>query len=265
VNVENFEHTYGLDFREFLLNKLSFQCKGDKTYSLRRFASDLKVQPGTLSHVLSGKRKVTEKFILKLSPFLSLAPRQVEDFCNQARKNSAPLIPPPVYQAIEQDVFEAVSEWHYDAILELTHLKNFKPDDRWISLKLNVNLMEVRAAIDRLIRLDLLRISGDKWIDMSRSNTTIVDPNFTNAANRKYQRQILELSHKAVDTVPIEKRDHTSMTLTLRETDIPKIKKKIARFRRRLTEEIGKNRAKHDQVYQMSFSLFPLTGEKGEL
>lgn len=223
------------------------------------------MQPGTLSHVLSGKRKVTEKFILKLTPILNLAPRQVEEFCNQARKNVAPVIPAPVYRPMEQDVFEAVSEWHYDAILELTHLKNFKPDDRWIALKLNLNLMEVRAAVDRLLRLDLLRISGDKWIDMSRANTTIVDPNFSNAANRKYQKQILQLSHKAIDVVPVEKRDHTSMTLTLRENDVQKIKKKIARFRRRLAEEIGKNRTKHDQVYQMSFSLFPLTVEKGEL
>lgn len=57
------------------------------------------------------------------------------------------------HKDISVDIFQAVSEWYYDAILELTHIAEVKSCPKWIAKKLNLNINQVNMALDKLTML----------------------------------------------------------------------------------------------------------------
>lgn len=166
---------------------------------------------------------------------------------------------PKNHQSLALDTFNVIADWYHDAILELTHIKNFKPDIKWIADCLGISPNEVRVAKERLERLDLLEVSDGRWIDLSRNNTTNSSNDLTSAALRKLQKKILELSAEALMDLPRTERDHTSITVAMDSSDLNEVKKRIKNFRFELAAFIERKGAKADSVYQFAFSAFPLT------
>jgi len=55
------------NFRIFLQNELIDRCKKKAAYSLRAFSRSLKINHAASSQILSGKRKLTKKMMMRLS------------------------------------------------------------------------------------------------------------------------------------------------------------------------------------------------------
>jgi uncharacterized protein (TIGR02147 family) len=247
------------DFRLFLQQELMRRCQKNPRYSLRSFAKALNTNPATLSTILAGKRTLTLNTINKMGSQLALSSSEIQAYCSNLQNASKGSKATIDYQQMALDTFTAISEWYHDAILELTHLQFFQPESKWIARVLGVTVNEVNIAIERLCRLKLLHINGESWTDLSQSNQVGTAEIDTSPALRRYQKQILELSLKALEEIPREKRDHTSTTLTLSEKSLPQIKNQIRKFRNELAASIRKSKKDHDQVYQLAVSIFPLT------
>lgn len=246
------------DFRKFLQDELISRCKKNKGYSLRAFARQMGVNHATLSCLLAGKRTLTKAAIVKLSKALNLSSKQIDQFLHFHESTSQNSVMTE-HQILTIETFTAISEWHYAAILELTHVTNFQPEIKWISASLGITIAEARDAVDRLVRLELLEINGDKWIDTSRNITTNLTNNFTSAALRQLQSKILKLSHDALENLPRTQRDHTSLTVAMQTRDLDEVKERIKKFRFELVNFIERKKTKPDAVYQFAFSVFPLT------
>ena len=243
------------DFRLYLQNELLRRCEANPRYSLRSFASNLQTNPAILSTLLSKKRTLTEAHIRKFGTALSLDPSTVNNFVQSLKEART-----PTYQELTQDVFLAISEWYYDAILEMTGLKSFKPDSKWIAKVLGISINEVNAAVQRLIRLELLEIDKKgKWKDLSKSNSNTLDSDFSNVAMRKYQKKILEKSIEAVEKLPRTERDHTSMMVCGDPKDLKKVKEMIRDFRHSVAAYLERNSSKSEEVFQLAVSIFPIT------
>ncbi|MGE3974802.1 MAG: TIGR02147 family protein [Bdellovibrionales bacterium] len=249
------------NFRKFLQQELMKRCERNPSYSLRAFAKSLRLSHATLSHILAGRRPLTNKMIQRIGLTLGLGPQEVALFQSPTR-SQAQNMAPNNYHELTIDTFTAISEWYHDAILELTHLKNFKADTKWIAKSLGITINEVNMAAERLARLELLEIKGKKWTDLSQNNSTSLDPDFTSVALRKYQKKILELSLKALEEVPKVKREHASNMLAFQKSDLEEVRKRIHRFRWSLTKFIQRKEAKPDEVYQLALSFFPITKDK---
>lgn len=249
------------DFRLFLQQELIRRCDGNPAYSLRAFARHLRVDAATLSSLLAQKRKVTPKTVRKLGSALSLTPAQIDSFVTPLQPYLAELSSTQTYQQITHDTFVAISDWYHDAILELTRVRDFKPEGRWIAKVLGISASEVNAAVDRLQRLELLEIKNGKWVDASRFNSNTLDANFSSAAMRKYQKVILEKSIHALETLPRTERDHTSLMVVGNQKSLQKVKALIAKFRRQLADLLQSEKPA-DEVYQISISLFPISKVK---
>ena len=255
------------EFREYLKKEFIKKCQTNPKYSLRTFARKLNISHATLSHLLRGKRPLTAQTILYLAKALELQPKQLAQFHipsgnahhnNRVRENLT-------FKEIELDTFEAISDWYHDAILELTKVKQFKSDPAWIAKALGISKREVSAAIKRLERLKLLKITEDeKWLDQSQFNTTIKN-DFTTVALRKLQRQVLEKALLALEEVPYEKRDQSSVTLSIDAQDFPKAKRMIKDFRRKLCDNLKRKDSPPTQVYQLGISFYPITNIKEEV
>jgi uncharacterized protein (TIGR02147 family) len=249
-----------LDFRRYLQSELVRRTKVNPKYSLRAFARSLGIQPNFLSKILLGQRSVTHATIIRLGLKLGLTPTEIDGFAQKAAQmKSTTAVLVPSYQTLMIDHYHVISDWYHFAMLELATVQNFIPKPQWIARVLGVTVTEVHAAIERLVRLDFLEIKENgKWIILDKGNSTTIGSELTSSALRKMQKQILTQALVALEEVPIEKRDQTSMTMAIDSSLIPEAKLRITRFRRELSSFL-ENGKKKDQVYQLALSLFPLT------
>jgi hypothetical protein len=65
---------------------------------------------------------------------------------------------------------------------------------------------------------------------------------------------------EALEDVPLESRDQSSMTMAIDPSLLPEAKAKIRDFRRSLCAFLQENARPKSEIYQLSISLFPVGG-----
>jgi uncharacterized protein (TIGR02147 family) len=247
------------DFRLYLQSELVRRCQKNPKFSLRSFARLLQMDYSTLSKILRGQRPVGQRAMRKIAAKLGLGPEQIARFSGQAAVEVTETLSQAEYQRLSLDSFQIISDWYHYAILELMRVEGFKPDPRWIARALGISVAEVQAAVERLERVGIIEIARDgRWLDRSDGNTTTVGNEFTATAFRNLQKQVLERALEALEAVPYELRDQSSMTMAIDSRKLPAARQKIKAFRRELDQFLSRG-GKRDQVYNLSVSLYPLT------
>ena len=249
-----------MDFRYTLQNELIERCKRNPKYSLRAFARTLAIEPSALSKILKAKRMITPTMLSRLGIKLGLGPKEIELYKKRLgiKKMKSSVRTEKEYKQLTVDTFHIISDWYHYAILELTTVKDFVPSPPWISKALGLTVSEVNIAVDRLKRLEFLQVEEDgSWKDCSGEITTVGN-DFTAAAFRKLQSQVLTMGQAALEEVPLETRDQTSMTMAIDTQKMPEAKKLIQDFRRELCAFLQAT-SERDEVYQLGISLYPLT------
>lgn len=193
----------------------------------------------------------------RISSQLGLGPDRISHFeqgLSLPRRRAASV---EAFTQLNLDTYTVISDWYHYAILELVRLKNFQPNPAWIAKTLSITVSEVNFAIERLQRLGMLEISKHGWQQKAGQLTTI-GSKLTATALRKLQQQILAQATDALNSVPMQQRDQSAMTMSIDSSKIAEAKLRIQKFRRELCEflEAGDN---CDEVYQLSISLFPIS------
>ncbi|WP_413287705.1 TIGR02147 family protein [Bdellovibrio sp. HCB337] len=251
------------NFRSLLQETLVERCRHNPNYSLRSFARSLQVEPSALSQMINGKRPITEKMKLRLGSALGLSVEQLHKL--PTSEDMTAVRAAPEFQQMTLDSFAVISDWYHYAILELTYIDGFKSDAAWISQRLGITKSEANIAIERLLRLGLLKQdTKGRWIDASENGElSHLTPEATSDAARKYQVQLLEISKRAVQEIPLAKRNHTSATMCFDPEDLAVAVEAITKFRRGFARDFQPKKAK--DVYQLQISFFPLTKLKENL
>lgn len=242
-------------FRNYLKQDFIKRVNKNPKYSLRSYANYLQINHATLSSLLSGKRKITQNTVEKLSDKLNIDPKSLHHFLSDNNDNDFE------FKLIEQDMFALMSLWYFDAIIELSTISKFDFNFQNIAKTLNITKLQAREAVTSLRDFGLLVINDDnKRVKAKYPNTSnILNDQFTSSANRKYQMSILSKSIEAVEEVGIDRRSHTSTTMAVNFKDLKKAKKMINEFRKKLTKELQIKSNNPDEVYQLQISFFPLT------
>lgn len=258
-------------FRLYLQSELIKRCKKNPSYSIRAFARALGSDISTLSKILSGKRTVGRLTIERMGARLGLNPNQVAYFLKQNKTATAAETAATNkksmgtgaevaddYRQLTMDSFSIISDWYHFAILELMATSDFRDDRRWIARVLGIRVSEANAAIERLVRVGLIEILEDgTWKHLSDGRTSI-SPNYTTAAMRSMQKQILEKAIDALENIPFEVRDQSSIATAMNSKLLPEAQEKIKNFRRELAAFV-RSEGPLDSVYQLSIAFYPLT------
>jgi hypothetical protein len=233
--------------REFQLRKLK-----NPAYSLRAFARDLNLQPSGLSEILSGKRGLTRNVGLKLSARLDVpeAASLVRDLKGRNERGTHP------FSQLERDTFQMIADWHYFAILSLAETADFQPDSAWVAQRLGIPPGKAAEALATLERLELLVRRGGRLAPSGKRFCTTTD--IADIAIQRAHRQNLDLASQALQTVPVDERDFSLMSIAIDPKRIPGAKEKLRKFRRALATYLEGGSEK-TEVYRLSFQLFPLT------
>lgn len=249
-------------FRIFLQDDLINRCKQNPSYSLRAYARDLQIDNSALSKLLSGKRKLGKNIIRKLVEKLDLDTDSFEFFLNNMDADLSEV--EIEYKQLAIDSFAIISDWHHYAILELLRVDQFQPNVDWISKSLGMKSFEVKVALERLLRVGLIKFdSKQNIIDISGGKTTNISDEMSHSALRKMQKQLLEKSIQCLEDVEYEKRSHTSMTMAIDTEKLTEAVEEIKKFRRKMGKLLSRGH-KRDQVYNLSIALCPLSNIKIE-
>ncbi|CAN5578156.1 hypothetical protein BH09PLA1_BH09PLA1_14350 [soil metagenome] len=247
-------------FRGVLQAELARRCAKNPRYSLRSFAEQLKIDHATLSQLLRGRRAITPRTIDLLGRRLKLSERDIETYVAYEQLVSSAHVDTDDLRQLTADAAEVVADLHHFAILELTHLRDFRPDTRWIARVLGRSVDDVNLAIQRLLRLGLLEMADqNRWIDRSGSTVAHLGE-FAHIVIRRLSEQARKLSLRSLKQVPASYRVHTSTTMAIATRDLPKATEHIARFRRQLEKLLSNDRSNcADDVYHLRVELFPIT------
>jgi uncharacterized protein (TIGR02147 family) len=253
-------------FRSYLRSELLRRCRANPRYSLRAFARTLDYDPSSLSKILQGRRPLGPRTIERFGSALGLDEKAVRQFIYDERVSKVqgylPTSPDNAYHQLSLDTFQVISDWYHYAILELIHVKGFRPSVRWIANTLCLRSNEVEAAIARLKKVGLLKVTEKgRFIEVRGDRLTTVGTPGSTAAFRNMQRQLLLKALHAMEATPIDERDQSSMTMAIDSRKLPQAKEKIRRFRRELCGFLTRVNER-DAVYALTVALFPLSHRK---
>lgn len=244
-------------FRALLVNEFEKRKEKNSSYSLRAYANFLLINPACLSVILRGKRPLTAKLVQRFSNRLNLSPEDLSHITSTAEKGSK-----ANYEIMTFEMFQMLSEWHYDAICELVKLDGFRNDSKWISAQLNVDVTKVNIAIERLLKYDFLSKDEFNNLHLEKADNDLHVDDFTDVALRKLQEKALELSKDAINSVNIESRFHGTMTMAIDQKKLPEAKKELRKFKQKFCTKIQNKSDSCNAVYQLQLSFFPLTNKE---
>jgi uncharacterized protein (TIGR02147 family) len=248
-------------FRLFLQAELGRRCARNPQYSLRAFAKFLGIDHATLSQLLRGKRALTARAILKLGTRIGLDRPAIDRYAARAASVAEYAEDEAGWDEVQQltsDTASIIADWYHFAILELTRLRDFKTDSRWIARVLGITADEVNIALTRLTRLGLLEMVGpDRWIDRAGDLTASL-ADFNRAAVQRLSERVRPLLVRALGTVEPGYCEHSTTALALRTARVPNVLERIARFRRELITLLEHD-PERDDVYHLEINFFPIT------
>jgi len=247
-----------INSKEWLESYLSKKIEKNPRYSLRAFAARVEINPSVLSRVLTGKRELTFKMAVRIADALALDPIERSQLLSSTLKNrpKEELTKTKEVKDLTVDCFMAMSDWYHYAICQLLYVEEFKEDNKWIAKTLGVSELEVKLAINRLIKLEILdRDEKGNLFRTSGHFQTTTD--VASAGLRKFQKQILERAIESLEDDPILERDITSMTMAINVDKISEAKQKIKQFRQEMADflEVGER----TRVYNLGVHLVPLS------
>ena len=149
--------------RDVLQEELARRCTDNPQYSLRAFARDLGTDHSSLSQVLRGRRRLTERAVRAFGAALGLDATTLDGYVALEARRADPGADEAALRSVRElteDALAVVSGLEHHAILELTHLDAFRPDVSWIARVLDLTPDQVNVALQRLVRLGMLTMEN---------------------------------------------------------------------------------------------------------
>lgn len=254
-----------LTIKQRIQEELKKRKVNNSSYSLRALARDLNINHSLLSRIIASKIQMTPKIFDRVAGPLKLTKEEIEQFQKEIKQRkktqSKERIITSNFRQLKIEEFKIIQDGYNFAILELVNLEGFEPTGEWISNKLNINEQEAQMAIERLLTLNLIeKNSKGKYCKVS-SYVSVMTPEYTALAMKKRQVDVLKKAIHSLENLPIEKRDNSSITLSIDSDMLPEIKEKIKKMRRSLANNITQKSKKRDHVYELVIALFPWTKE----
>lgn len=238
----------------YLIDVLEERKRRNPKYSQRAFARDLKLSPGRLSDILTGRRLPGSELTARIAEALDLSLDESKAIINLVKKQRFLSTSGAVSQLNEDD-FSLIADWEHYAILMLMGTSDFQSNLSWVSERLQISELRVQNSLERLERLKLIQLKKSSWIRLKNQITTTHD--IPSAVLRESHRQNLEQALDSLSKHSVEVRDITSITLPTNPQKIPEAKKLIRDFRRKMTKLLTED--ERTEVYNLNIQLVPVT------
>ena len=242
-------------YSQVLKNGLTQKQALNPKYSLRAYARELNIHPSVLSLAIKGERTLTEKDTLSVLSKMNLSPEE-EVLFRESFKHVLTAHNKKIF-LLETDFHEPIiTDWEYFACLELFDLNDFKVNAESVSKKLNIGIERSQEVLNILLEKQLIKKDENLSYQKVHFSLATTD-NVPSQVIRQSHHRGLEMAKEKLETVPLELRDYSSLTLAIDPAKLDEVKSMISDFRQKLVTFMST--ANRSEVYRFSFQVFPVS------
>jgi uncharacterized protein (TIGR02147 family) len=261
-----------LDYRNFLTDWFKEKKKKNPRYSIRAFARSLKLNAGTVTRILQGKRNISKKVITRIIEHFKLRQKEAEYFellviFNQSKKAEEKRIYyerimnflKVNHKKIEAGQYEYFNQWYNIAVREILNFYPFDGDFSTLAkfLEPRIKPGQAKNAVKLLEKLRLIKKNKKGTYRLSDSFITTGEK-WKGTAIHAFQMAMAELGKKSLDRFPKGERDISTLSLGLSPQGLARIREVLKETRKQIMA-ISKSEKKVNRAYQLNFHLFPLS------
>ncbi|MBN1759246.1 MAG: TIGR02147 family protein [Chitinispirillaceae bacterium] len=261
------------DYHQFFKAFYQYSKATKRFFSYRYLAQRSGVAASLLIAVMRGERRITPTVAKKYAEGMELTARETEyllamvDFeraRTHTRKNEAfsrmvRLRGQSKIRYLDADQYEYFSHWYHSAVREMISLPFFREDHAWIGATLHppVRAKTVGRSLKLLERLHLL-VRDEKGILRVTDKAVSSEYEIQTLALRNFTLEMIERARESLETVPVEKREVSGLTMGVSDECIERIKQRIRIFKEEIISMVVDDTNTSRNVYQMNFQFFPL-------
>jgi uncharacterized protein (TIGR02147 family) len=262
------------NFREFLKDVYDDRREKNESFSLRAFTKLVGFSsPNYMRMITSGERNLTDAGIKKVSAYLKFKKNASNFFTslvyfNQAKTNEEKrkYFEKICYfkafceiKRIDHQSYQYLSKWYYPAIRELTLLKGFKEDPRWIAAKLHPSITPQQVKDALVLLKDLGFLQYDKRNRIKPADVNIrTDVEVVNLSLWNFHHEMIHQALEKLEQTEPDFRDMLSVTLALNHKGLKKIKTALYEFCEEITVDAAYSKDA-EAVYQLNMQLFNMS------
>jgi uncharacterized protein (TIGR02147 family) len=260
------------DYRKYLNDFYKEKKSKDAFFSFRYISRRVGIDHGLLIKIFQGERHIGSKSISRFSDLLKLSPRQTEYFGllvlygkaktdDEIRHYFEKILAFSEVQShkVESDKYEFYQKWYYTAVREIINILPFSGDYTGLSSMVEppITPAEARKAVALLERLGFIRRNAEGFYEQTAPFITTGE-GWKSTAIRSFQKECLHLAERALDEIPKDTRDISTVTLTLDDNGFEMVRERIVAFQKELIGIAGACE-KVNRVYQVDLQVFPMT------
>jgi len=263
-----------LDYRQYLRDFYASQKLKSRAFSHRAFSRRAGLRSSNyLSLIMKGQRDLSSEMAPRFARACGLDKQEASFFCDLVAYSQAKTTEEKnryherlarfgrfreAHQLLgEQTAYH--QHWYMPAIRELVSLPGFDEDPKWIASQLEpaISPRQAADALETLCRLGLLVQGAGGKLRQAQSLIT-TGPGPLGHQIFLYHQGMLDMAKQALDRLPRELRDISSLTLCVAEATLPVLKQRIREFRQELLQ-LAELESCPERVVQLNFQMFPLS------
>jgi len=150
-------------------------------------------------------------------------------------------------------------EWWHPVIHELLRIGDFKADWEGLGRRLRpaITPEQARESVALLEEIGLIRKDANDCWKPTEAVITFGE-GWSSVAVRQFQIHTFAMARHALEEVPVDERDVSTLTLSVGESTFREIRSRLALVRQEILA-LARSERSPDRVCQMNLALFPLT------
>jgi uncharacterized protein (TIGR02147 family) len=262
-----------LEYRDFLRDYYEERKNRHNWFSYRYIASKTGVDASFLVKVIQKQMHLADRSISEMREFLGLQDKEGEYFETLVHFNKAKRpteikqyfekiisLRTPYTSPLDANKYEFFHKWYNIAIYELLSFFPYRENEAHIlaqALNPPISVAECRRAIGLLESLQMIRKEPDGTYKHVEAVVSTGE-HWRSIAIHNFQKEVLQLGLDALNTVAIDLRDISTLTMSLSPTSVRFLKERLKEIRKEFIE-IARNDVGPTEVFQFNLELFPVT------
>jgi uncharacterized protein (TIGR02147 family) len=261
-----------LDYRDLLKDAYEERKTQLPLFSYRMMAEHLGLDSSYLFRILQKDLHLPSRCQPRAVEYLGLTGRAADYFLlllayarergNQAKQEileKAMALRDVERRRLDEKELTFFRDWWVVAVRSLLEITDGIANVKEIASLLNppIDEQQIRSALELLNELGLVKKLASGRFAVSDAHLTAGGEEKTQAV-RHFQRQLLSLASESLERFPKERRDVSTLTLTVDEAAFKDIREMLLESRRQIQKRVEES-VRPDRVMQLSMAFFPLT------
>lgn len=261
------------DYRRFLRDSQQQRRAVRPAFTLEHLAAKVGLKSkGHVSLIFKGAKSIPEEKIPLFAQAFDLDDKETEFFAHlvrfgqarthRDRKRHLDLMVGLMRVADRRLVprqYALCQDWWHPVVHELLRITDFRDDWEALGKRLRpaITAEQARESVALLEEIGLVRRDANDFIKPTEAVLTFGE-GWSSVAVRQFQIHTFAMAREALEDVPVESRDVSTLTLSVGETTFREIRQRLALVRQEILA-LARSERSPDRVCQMNLALFPLT------